>query len=76
MTDNVNALAGKEFDGDDIWNILETWPTMNMHTGKTICGRENLFHFFLFSSTSLSRLPRIHNFSRYFSCDRCQRRLI
>jgi hypothetical protein len=32
MTDNLNALEGKDFDDSDIWNILQTWPTMNMHT--------------------------------------------
>ena len=32
MTDNVNALGGKDFDEDDVWDVLQTWPTMNMHT--------------------------------------------
>merc|ERR1712000_667225 len=32
MTDNLNALAGKDFDDSDIWDILKTWPTFNMHT--------------------------------------------
>ena len=32
MTDNLNALEGKDFNDQDIWKILTTWPTMNMHT--------------------------------------------
>jgi len=32
MTDNLNALEGKDFNDEDIWNILTTWPTMNQHT--------------------------------------------
>lgn len=32
MTDNLNALEGKAFDDDELWVILETWPTFNSHT--------------------------------------------
>ena len=35
MTDNLNALEGKEFDDDKVWEILETWPTFNAHTDIT-----------------------------------------
>ncbi len=32
MTDNLNALQGKDFDDSDIWDVLKTWPTFNTHT--------------------------------------------
>ena len=32
MTDNLNALEGKDFDDQTVWNILQDWPTMNQHT--------------------------------------------
>ena len=32
MTDNLNALEGKEFSDAELWTVLKTWPTMNMHT--------------------------------------------
>jgi hypothetical protein len=35
MTDNLNALEGKQFDSKEVWEILETWPTFNGHTDIT-----------------------------------------
>ncbi|CAM9887622.1 unnamed protein product, partial [Ectocarpus fasciculatus] len=35
MTENLNALEGQQFGDDEIWGILETWPTFNMHTDIT-----------------------------------------
>mmetsp|Transcript_11617 Transcript_11617/g.25399 ORF Transcript_11617/g.25399 Transcript_11617/m.25399 type:complete len:442 (+) Transcript_11617:39-1364(+) len=35
MTDNLNALEGKQFGSDEVWNVLKTWPTFNSHTDIT-----------------------------------------
>lgn len=35
MTNNLNALEGKEFGSEEIWAILKTWPTYNEHTDIT-----------------------------------------
>lgn len=35
MTNNLNALEGKPFNDEQIWDILKTWPTFNGHTDIT-----------------------------------------
>ena len=45
MTDNLNALQGKDFDDSDIWDVLKTWPTFNTHTdiGAVVDVAEGIF---------------------------------
>ncbi len=36
LIENLNALKGQDYGETEVWDILKTWPTFNMHTDITM----------------------------------------